>query len=485
MRMPAPAERGSGRRALGEAVSESDRSDQTAGAEGAASPVAGNGELAAGIVATITQPLLVLDGALRIELANRAFLEQFQVSPEETVGRRLYDLGNGQWNIPELRRLLEEVLSRQQAVKHYRVERAFERIGRRIMLVNANRIVRGGARDRTLLAITDITEREQLLWELEGRREFAEKLIDSVREGLVVLGWDLRVRSANQSFYRSFGVEPVETEGRLIYELGNGQWNIPRLRTLLEDILPRETRFDDFEVEHEFEGIGQRIMLVNACRLDHENLVLLAIRDVTEERRAKAQQEALMGELQHRIKNILNNVRALSAQTRRSSPTLEAFAKAFDARLQALARTQDLLVRGPLEKVGLADLVRFELEACGGREGSNFALRGPEVRLSPRDAQAMAMTVHELTTNALKYGALSVDSGRVEVAWRTEQRDGQPHLWLHWREHGLHVQDQAPSKGFGSRVIEDSLPYILGGTSELTFHADGAECVIEFPLPAE
>jgi two-component sensor histidine kinase len=190
-----------------------------------------------------------------------------------------------------------------------------------------------------------------------------------------------------------------------------------------------------------------------------------------------------MGELQHRIKNILNNVRALSAQTRQNSPTLEAFAEAFDARLQALARTQDLFVRGPLDKVELADLLRFELEAAGGREGPDFTIQGPSARLSPRDAQAMAMTIHELTTNALKYGALSVAPGRVEVAWRTEPRDGQRHLWLRWREHGLQVQDTAPAKGFGSRVIEDSLPYILGGISQLTFHPDGAECTIEFPLP--
>ncbi len=468
-------------------MSEAGGSEQAAAAAAVASGgVVGNGQLAAGIVATITQPLLVLDGALRIELANPAFIEQFEVLPEETVGCRLDDLGNGQWNIPELRRLLDEVLSQQRQVKNYRVEHGFERIGRKVMLVNANRIVRrGGALDRILLAITDITEREQLLFDLEGRREFAEKLIDSVREGLVVMGWDLRVRSANQSFYRTFGVVPAETEGRLIYELGNGQWNIPRLRTLLEDILPRETQLDDFEVEHAFERIGQRTMLLNARRLDHEHLILLAIRDVTEERRAAAQQDALMGELQHRIKNILNNVRALSTQTRRGSPTLEAFAEAFDARLQALARTQDLLVRGPLEKVGLADLVRFELEASGGREGSNFTLQGPEVRLSPRDAQAMAMTIHELTTNALKYGALSLESGRIEIVWRTAPRDGKSHLGLCWREHGLQVHASAPIRGFGSRVIEDSLPYILGGTSRLIFHPDGVECLIEFPLPEE
>jgi two-component sensor histidine kinase/PAS domain-containing protein len=466
-------------------VSEPGENAQVMGLGAAGSGKHGNGELAEAMVATITQPLLVLNHALYVELANPAFLEQFEVSPEQTVGHQLYELGNGQWDMPELRRLLEEVLSRQQAVKNYRVEHTFEQIGRRIMLLNANPIVRGDALDRILLAISDVTEREQLLFDLEGRSEFAEKLIDSIREALVVLSWELRVRSANQSFYEIFQVESAETEGRLIYELGNGQWNIPALRELLEDILPQENELDDFEVEHRFEHIGRRIMLLNARRLDHEHLILLAIRDVTEERRAATQREALTGELQHRVKNILNSVRALASQSRQSSTTLDGFIEAFDARLRALARAQDLLVRGPLEKVRLADLVRLELEASGGREGSTFSIRGPAVRLSPRDAQAMAMTLHELATNALKYGALSIPSGRVAVAWRTDRRDDAWHLRLQWREHGVRIENRPPSKGFGSRTIEGGLPYILGGSSRLTFHLDGAECVIKFPLPEE
>ncbi len=469
---------------LGGAVAESGDSRQAV-PQVVASTGAGNGALAAAIVATSQQPLLVLNDALRIELANPAFLEHFQVSPEETLGRELYELCNRKWKIPDLQRLLEDVLSRGREVRSYRIEQEFERVGRKIMLLNANRIVRDGAPDRILLAISDVTEREQLLFDLEGRQEFADKLIDSIREGLVVLSWDLRVRSANQSFYQTFEVDPAETEGRLIYELGNGQWDIPRLRELLEEILPNDNAFDDFEVEHEFEQIGRRIMLLNARRLDHEHLILLAIRDLTEERRAETQREALTGELQHRVKNILNNVRALASQSRQSSSTLDGFIEAFDARLRALARAQDLLVRGPLQKVQLADLVRFELQASGGREGSTFTLRGPAVRLSPRDAQAMAMTVHELSTNALKYGAFSVASGRVEVTWRTERRADDWHFWFRWREHGVQMANRAPDKGFGSRAIEESLPYILGGSSQLTFHPDGAECVIEFPLPEE
>jgi PAS domain S-box-containing protein len=466
-------------------VSNSSESEQAAMLGSLASAESGRAGFSAAIVTTMTQPLLVLDDRLRIVLVNPAFLDRFRMTLEETVGRQLYELGSGCWNIPELRRLLEEVLSRERAVTDYRVELEWERIGRKIMLVNGNRIVQDGAPDRILLAIEDITERERLRFDLEGRREFAEKLIDSIREGLVVLTWDLHVRTANHSFYQTFAVDPGETEGRLIYELGNGQWDIPRLRRLLQDILPRENEFDDVEVEHEFEHIGPRIMLLNGRRLDHEQLILLAIRDLTEERRAQSQREALTSELQHRVKNILNNVRALASQTQQRSSTLEAFAEAFDARLQALARAQDLLVRGPLKRIALAELVRFELEASGAREGSTFSLRGPAVRLPPRDAQAVAMTIHELTTNALKHGALSVASGRVEVVWGIEQQDDGCQFWFRWREHGVEVTSLAPDKGFGSRQIEQSLPYMLGGSSHLKFHPDGAECVLELPLPEE
>jgi two-component system CheB/CheR fusion protein len=122
-------------------------------------------------------------------------------------------------------------------------------------------------------------------------QEFAECIVDTVREPLVVLGADLRVRSANRSFYRSFGVIPEETNGRLVYELGNGQWNIPGLRTLLEEILPRDHSFRDFEVDHVFEGLGRRRMILNARKLWREGneteMILLAIEDVTDRWRAE------------------------------------------------------------------------------------------------------------------------------------------------------------------------------------------------------
>lgn len=255
------------------------------------------------ILATIGLPVLALDADLRVEVANEAFLRAFQVSRDETIGHLIYDLGNRQWDIPDLRRLLEEVLEQENWVTDYRVEHVFEHIGRRVMLLNARRIQRADATESILLAITDDTEREQLRHELEGRIEFADKLIDSVREALLILHWDLRVHSANRPFYDLFGVDRAETEGRLIYELGNRQWDIPELRCLLEDILPREQSFDDYEIEHEFQRIGRRVMLLNGRRLNHLNLIVLAIRDITglreleQTRREHEQRQHLLVEL--------------------------------------------------------------------------------------------------------------------------------------------------------------------------------------------
>lgn len=439
--------------------------------------------LAEAVVATTSQPFVVLDADLRIESINAAFCDQFKVSEEETEGAHLYDIGNQQWDIPELRRLLGEVLPNDRQVENFRVEHEFEAIGRRIMLLNARHLQLEGRPERILLAISDVTERENLIFELEGRKEFAGKLIDSVREGLLILHWDLRVHSANQSFYDLFQVGPEEVEGRLVYEIGNRQWDIPELRFLLEDILPENNTFDDFEVEWDFEKIGRRIMLLNGRRLDHLNLIVLAIRDTTEERAAAERQRTLTGELQHRVKNILNNVHAVAMQTRKRHETFDSFFDAFTGRLAALVRSQELLITSPTGTVSLRNIIRQELSAMGGDETGQIVIEGPTVLLPSRDAQTIGMMVHELATNACKYGALSAPAGRIEVRWRVELKDGERYVRFDWQESGVKIEGTHLGKGFGSEIIERSLPFLLGGTSELRFETDGVACHLEFPLP--
>jgi len=152
-------------------------------------------------------------------------------------------------------------------------------------------------------------------------REYAESIVETVRESLVVLDADLRVISANRSFYQTFKVTTEETERQLIYKLGNHQWDIPKLRELLEDILPKNATFDDFEVECHFPNIGRRIMLLNACRLyreaDNTQMILLAIEDITERRRAKEELRRYREHLEELVKERTAEIRTANEQLQR------------------------------------------------------------------------------------------------------------------------------------------------------------------------
>jgi signal transduction histidine kinase len=242
------------------------------------------------IVDTVREPLLMLDTTLRVRSANRAFYQTFQVSLEETENRLIYELGNGQWDIPVLRTLLEDIVPLSSVFNDFEWEHDFPVIGRRVMLLNARKLQAGHHGELLVLAMEDVTERRRSEAELKAIETYAQNIVDTVREPLLILDTTLRVRSGNRAFYQTFQVSLEETENRLIYELGNGQWDIPALRTLLEDIVPTSSVFNDFQLEHDFPTIGRRVMLLNARKLQaghHGELLVLAMEDVTERRRAE------------------------------------------------------------------------------------------------------------------------------------------------------------------------------------------------------
>ena len=260
------------------------------------------------IVDTVREPLLILDTTLRVRSANRAFYQTFQVSLEETENRLIYELGNGQWDIPVLRNLLEDIVPLSSVFNDFEWEHDFPAIGRRVMLLNARKLQAGHHGELLVLAMEDVTERRRSEADLKAIETYAQNIVDTVREPLLILDTTLRVRSANRAFYQTFQVSLEETENRLIYELGNGQWDIPDLRTLLEDIVPKSSVFNDFELEHDFPAIGRRIMLLNARRLQaghHGELLVLAMEDVTERRRSEADFKAIETYAQ----NIVDTVR--------------------------------------------------------------------------------------------------------------------------------------------------------------------------------
>jgi two-component system, chemotaxis family, CheB/CheR fusion protein len=160
--------------------------------------------------------------------------------------------------------------------------------------------------DGVVLTFVDISEQKEAEAALRVEKEFSEKIVDTLREGLLVLNSDLTVEFANDPFYRLFAVSEQETVGSHIYTLGNGQWDIPELRTLLEEILPEHNVFNDFRIEHVIETIGRRIMLLNARRLDHVQLILLAIDDITE----REQYEQALRESEARYRTLFESIDA-------------------------------------------------------------------------------------------------------------------------------------------------------------------------------
>jgi len=246
---------------------------------------------------------------LKILTANHSFYDTFKVTPDETTGKFIYDLGNRQWDIPKLRVLFEAILPHDTVFNGYEVEHDFLDIGRKIMLLNARQIFREKIGSRIiLLAMEDITERKLLEAEVQDAREYAENIVETVRQPLVVLNADLKILTANHRFYDTFKVTPAETIGNFIYDLGNRQWDIPKLRILLEAILPHDTVFNGYEVEHDFQGIGRKSILLNARQIFRKNIgshiILLAMEDITERKLV----EERISEVIRQQQAILNNI---------------------------------------------------------------------------------------------------------------------------------------------------------------------------------
>jgi two-component sensor histidine kinase len=218
---------------------------------------------------------------------------------------------------------------------------------------------------------------------------------------------------------------------------------------------------------------------------NYANLLSSAIKRVNAqaELAERAQHEkVLRHELQHRINNMLTTIRAIARRTRARSESLEEFARSFDDRLAATARTHALLSRTETSAVPMHELLALELSAHGAVEGENLTQRGPELLIAAKQAQGLSMAFHELATNAVKHGALSADNGLIDIFWETEVSGAKNQLRIRWRETGVTIEREPARRGFGSDILERSIPHLLHGSFERTLHRDGIECLIVLPL---
>jgi PAS domain S-box-containing protein len=207
-------------------------------------------------------------------------------------------------------------------------------------------------------------------------------------------------------------------------------------------------------------------------------------RDITALKLAYDLQQRLHAELQHRVRNTLAVIRSIVRRTAENSASVEDFASHLDGRIGAFSRVQIAVTRDPLSGVDLAELVSEELRASTAREGEHFSLQGPPVRLKAKAAESMALAIHELATNALKHGALTVGQGRIDVRWLKEEREGEAWLSLEWKESGMKGRPvQQGRDGFGTTLLRHTLRYDLGAEVTRVYEPNGFRCEIAFPLP--
>jgi len=231
---------------------------------------------------------------------------------------------------------------------------------------------------------------------------------------------------------------------------------------------------------------GQEVWLEETSRAEFDaagRFVMLKglTRDITARKRAEERQDMLIAEFDHRVKNILARVAVVAMYTRQGSRSMDEFIQTLDGRIQSMATAHSLLSQSRWNGAGLHDLVRHQLAPYATE--ANMTVTGPEIMLSAAATQAVAMVLHELVTNAAKYGALSSQEGRISVQWDPPADGATPTLTIVWRETGgPPVAAAAPQEGYGTSLIRDLIPHELGGTVDLVLAPEGVRCTIVIPL---
>lgn len=311
----------------------------------------------------------------------------------------------------------------------------------------------------------------------------AQGIVDTVTDPLLVLDAGLCVQAASRSFFETFKVDRYETIGRPIYDLGDGQWDIPDLRRLLSEVIPKATAIVNYEVQHDFPDLGRRTMFVTARTLHHpdsgSHSMLLSFLDVTDATRRDAAKDLLFGELRHRMKNLLSVAQAMARQIPTDGRTIEEYRESFLGRFEALIDAQDLAFAEQKE-TGLGPLLERVFAPHSARPGAIVIEPGAAIELGSRKVMSLSMVLHELATNAAKYGALSSSGGELRVRWQIEEADRT--LCLLWVETGGPPVIQPTTTGYGTKLIQSTIAYGLRGQFEQEYATDGYRAEIVIPI---
>jgi PAS domain S-box-containing protein len=400
---------------------------------------------------------------------NAALLAQAGYSREEMIGRTARQLAVyvNEDDFSKVRSLLEE----KGVVKNLEVTLRGKHDARTVLL--SADVLELGQEQCLLTASVDITERKTVEAQLLQSEQRYRNLVDNANDIVATLDLAGRFTSINPAVERVLGYAPAELIGKSPDQLsqrGAAAIDEPLLRRQLQE--EGATRYERQLCSKD----GRALALEVNSKLIYDNggqptAVHSIYRDVTERKDAEARQLLLIRELQHRAKNLLAIVQSIVSNTLRNSKDVQAVNTTIAGRLQALARAQEFIAAGPGGGAPIGDIVHAELSAFGGR----VSISGPALLAGTAFAQMFAIVVHELATNATKYGSLSVPEGHVDVCWSL--KDGAS-LFFSWKERRGPPVEPPAALGFGSEVMRVALIE----NPRISFAATGFEYEISVPL---
>ena len=436
------------------------------------------------IIRTSHNPLVLLDTDLCIHSANDAFYHMFKLTQRDVKDLPIVDIDHDPWRLPIVRQKLRDVLARNSFFDDLEIVDDSESPKRRILLFNARALEEIGDRSKLIvMGVQDITEVSAYQVELRTSELRYRRLFETAHDGVLLIDPETRkIIDANPFMTQMLDYTHEELCGKELFEIGilkDEQASVEAFETLRSE---GQIRYEDLPLKTRT-GRTQAVEFVsNLYREDGHQLIQCNVRDITARKQAQNYRDLLMAELDHRVKNTLATIQSIARQTMLHSTSLDQFRNTFDARIMALSQTHDLLTLGEWRSAPLRDILMAELSPYNEIEGERVTMTGVKIDLNSRHALALGLTIHELATNAAKYGALSVPNGKVNVTWDYAILGNKVELRLQWIESGGPVVVKPIARGFGTKLIEHSLANELGAEVQLDFPPEGVRFTLKLPI---
>ena len=432
-------------------------------------------------------PVLIgyVDRDQRYRFNNRLYANWFGRTPEELNGLYLWDAIGADIYEQLKPRILEALAGRR--VSHEWTSSLSGAAPRFLRSDYIPRRAPDGSPDGFYVLVTDLSDRkrtEEALARSEERLRIAQQA-----GGVGTFEWHIASGEVmvSDEFCRLWGIDPTPSVrvglfAELVHPDDVGLLSTSGDRPLEEGIGYVEYRITR-PGTRELRWLARRGQVEYGADGEPERVVG-AIYDITERKQAEEQQRLLMQELAHRVKNTLTMVQAIAAQTMRNAESLDQAREAFGARLQALAKAHDVLMQGSWTNASIRQVVVGATSPHDDGRPGRFRIDGPDLSLGPKMALSLSLALHELGTNAAKYGALRTGAGRIEITWRVDDDEGEPRLRFRWEESGGPPVAPPIRRGFGSRLIERGLSADPATRISLSYPPSGVVLAFDAPLAA-